>query len=144
MRPNAPRHALGWLDQEAGFRALADRAQRLLALQEDLRRSAAGLELTALGVEHDCLLVGTPGAAVAAKLRQMEPTIVEDLYSRGWQIKRIRFRPQPKAGSAAARFEARAAIPASALARLGDLAKETSSPALKEALANLLRGQRRP
>jgi hypothetical protein len=143
MKPGPPRHALGWLEQQAEFRALTDRAQQLLALQADLRRCAPGLTLIAMGVENDELLVGAPSAATAAKLRQLAPSITTALQGLGWQVKRMRFRPQPGAqGAAAPRHREKAPIPPDALDRLMVLSEQASDPALKEALANLVKGHR--
>ncbi len=142
MKPAATDHALGWLEREAAFRSLTDRAERLLALQADLRRIAPALDLVAMGVEQETLTVGTPGAAVAAKLRQQAPTILAGLNGRGWQVKRIRFRPQPR-GSAPPPppVRPRADIPARALAELSVLSEQASSPRLKEALTHLVRSR---
>ena len=141
MKRTAPRSALGWLEDQAEFRALADRAERLLALQADLSAVSPAHSLVAMGVENEALMVGTPNASMAAKLRQLEPSIVAALRDRGWQIKRIRFRPQPP-GAAGSRPPPRlkAPVPTEALKGLAQLREEASSPALKEALTNFLRG----
>lgn len=145
MGPTAPRHALGWLSDEAQFRSLTDRARRLLALQADLRACAPALGLVAMDLERETLVVGTPGAGAAAKLRQLEPTIVADLASRGWQVKRIRFRPQPIGSAPPVRpFETRTEIPQAALDAMSTLAEQASDERLKQALTNLVaaRGRR--
>ena len=128
------------------FRSLAAarKAERLLQLQSDLRDCAQGLELTALGIEREDLLVGTPGAGTAAKLRQLAPSITRALQARGWQIMRIRFRPQPLIQSLAPRrHRLKDPIPTAALAQLQALGEGASGAVLKEALAHLLRTQRR-
>ena len=141
MKRTASRNALGWLEQQADFRALADRAERLLALQTDLGACAPSHSLVAMGITNETLLVGTTNASTAAKLRQLEPSIVAALCDRGWQIKRIRFRPQPPGANASRPAAAlKAPIPASALGGLASLREEVSNPALKEALTNFLRG----
>jgi hypothetical protein len=144
MNPHAPRHALGWLGDEATFRELTERARRLLALQADLARCAASPGLVAMDLDQDTLVVGTRGAAAAAKLRQLEPTIVAGLQAKGWNVRRIRFMPQP-AGMAppAPPFRARAEIPASALERLQALSEAATDPGLKHALAHLAESRRR-
>jgi len=141
---SAPRQAIGWLEQHAEFRAVANQAQRLLELQADLRRCAPGLALTALGLEAEELLVGVPNAGAAAKLRQLAPSIARSLRDLGWQVKRIRFRPQPATHAAApGSHRLRDPIPVDAVATLETLAERSTSPALKEALAHLVRTQRR-
>lgn len=139
-----PRHPLRWLGQQPGFRELADRADRLLALQRDLQACASAMELQALGVEGETLLVGARGAAAAAKLRQMEPSILACLRARGWPLAKIRFRPR-SAGTTAAPPPPRVKppIPDDAIARLRELAEGASAPALRDAIDGLLRTQAR-
>lgn len=143
MTPSAPRHALGWLERQPEFQALTDRAARLLALQTDLRQCAQARGLTALGVEDDTLVAGTPGAAAAAKLRQLEPTIVAHLVQRGWNVKRIRFKPMP-IGSVAPPMpiSPKAPIPPGALEGFRALGESASNPGLKAAVDTLLRHRR--
>ncbi|MEN9316913.1 MAG: hypothetical protein RIS35_3306 [Pseudomonadota bacterium] len=140
MPPSAPRHALGWLERQPEFQALTDRASRLLALQTDLRQCAPARGLTALGLEDDTLVAGTAGAAAAAKLRQLEPTIIAHLAQRGWNVRRIRFRPLPIGAIAPpVPIEPKAPIPASALEAFRSLAESASNPGLKAAVGALLR-----
>lgn len=143
MTPSAPRHALGWLERQPEFQALTDRAARLLALQTDLRQCAQARGLTALGLEDDTLVAGTPGAAAAAKLRQLEPTIVAHLVQRGWNVRRIRFKPMP-IGSVAPPMPSspKAPIPPDALEGFRALGENVSNPGLKAAVDALLRHRR--
>lgn len=144
MTAPTPRHPLGWLGQQPGFRELTDRAQRLLALQRDLHGCAPASNLQVLGVEADTLLVGAPGAAAAAKLRQMEPSILACLRARGWALERIRFRPSTRGTTAAPPPpRLKPPIPAQALEGLRALSEQASTPALREALSALLRTQAR-
>ncbi|GAA4402161.1 hypothetical protein [Quisquiliibacterium transsilvanicum] len=144
MSSNAPRHPLGWLGQQPGFKELTDRARRLLDLQADLQLCAPALGLQVLGVEEETLLVGAQGAAAAAKLRQVEPSILACLRARGWQLAKVRFRPRSR-GSVppppAPRIKP--PIPEAALEQLRALAESTASPALRQALDDLLRSQAR-
>lgn len=144
MKPSASGHALGWLEQEATFRSLTDRAGQLLALQGELRLCAPTLELIAMGIDQDTLVVGTPGAGSAAKLRQLEPTIIARLGARGWTVKRIRFRPTPRGmAPPAPPVRPRAPIPASVLPALTALASTVEGDALKQALEHLAKAHRR-
>jgi hypothetical protein len=138
------RHALGWLEQQPEFLDAARKAERLLQLQADLRESAQGLELTALGIEGEDLLVGTAGAGAAAKLRQLAPSITRALQARGWQVMRIRFRPQPTAQSnRTPRHRPKTPIPDPALDQLQALCENASAETLKRALTHLIQTQRR-
>lgn len=144
MPPSTPRHPLGWLGQQPGFRELTDRARRLLDLQSDLQACAPALGLLVLGVEEETLLVGAAGAAAAAKLRQMEPSILGCLRAKGWTLARIRFRPRSQGGAPRAPApRIKPPIPDAALEDLRTLAEHTESDALRTALAQLLRTQAR-
>ena len=143
MTNGTSRHALGWLEQHPEFSAAAIRAERLLQLQNDLRACAFGLELTALGIESEDLLVGTPNASAAAKLRQLAPSIARALQDRSWQIKRIRFRPQPVGmGPPPVPFKAKQPVPATAVYSLQMLSEEIQNESLKRALAHFVRTQK--
>jgi len=87
-KPHAPRQALAWLRNEPGFARLGEQATRLAALQADLARGVPTLPLTVVAFERDTLVLGAAHAAVAAKVRQMEPTILGALARRGWRIRR--------------------------------------------------------
>lgn len=139
-RPFPPRHPLGWLEQSPEFRTVTARAERLLALQSDLAQCAPARGLTALELDDGTLVVGTPGAGAAAKLRQVEPTIVGHLSLRGWAVRRIRFRPMP-VGSVAppAPRRPRAAIPPEALRAMEAISRDAASEALGAALRRLAR-----
>ena len=139
-RPTPPRHPLGWLEQTPEFRALTDRADRLLALQADLALCAPGRGLTALALEDGALQIGTPGAAAAAKMRQLEPTLVAQLNTRGWNVRRIRFKPM-RSGMVAPPppWAPRAPIPPDAQRALETLSVGAVSQALREALMRLAR-----
>lgn len=144
MIPAPPRNALAWLARQPEFRALAERSAQLLALQGDLRRYAPARALTALGLDGDTLVVATEGAAAAAKLRQIEPSLVAHLAGLGWPVRRVRIRPRPTGAVAPApEPQARAPIPDQALDAFDRLSEGTSNPALKEALAHLLEKRRR-
>ena len=67
--------------------------QRLAALEKDLRQIQPRLALTPLKLANQILVVTAGSPAVAARLRQFEPSLVEGLRARGWLVGRIRFRP---------------------------------------------------
>lgn len=144
MNPTPSKHPLGWLGQEPSFKALTDRAQQLLALQGDLHLCVPAIALTALSLDKGTLVVAASGAAAAAKLRQIEPSVLACLRARGWTLSKIRFRPRP-AGSVAPppAPRPRAPIPEHALAGLAALSEQASDPALREALERLLQRQAR-
>ena len=67
--------------------------QRLSALEKDLRQIQPRLALQPLKLANQVLVVTAGSPAVAARLRQFEPSLVEGLRARGWLVGRIRFRP---------------------------------------------------
>lgn len=143
--PESARPVFAWLGDDPNCRQLALQAERLVALQAALAAISPLPGLIPLELDDEgSLKVATPGAAAAAKLRQLEPTLVSELVSRGWKVKRIRFRPQPASGEPPPPIIApRAPIPPGALAGFQSLAEGTPAGSLKSALANLLRNQSR-
>jgi len=67
--------------------------QRLSALEKDLGQIQPRLELKPLKLANQILIVTAGSPAVAARLRQFEPSLVAGLRARGWLVGRIRFRP---------------------------------------------------
>ena len=138
--PSVARPALHWLDDQQEFRALAARAQGLVRLQEDLLRCCRHRGLMAVSLEAGTLRVATPGAALAARLRQTEPSLVSALRSAGWPVERIQFRPlRPEDMAPPAPFEPRQDIPRQALDGLRELHGQAEDPRLKQALERLLK-----
>ena len=147
LRPAPARQASHWLDDDETFRDVRDAARRLLAAQRDLDALAPSLRLRILAWRGDELWVDAPNAAMAARLRQTEPTLREGLRSRGWQVSRIRYRSQP-GQAVAAPVAAPRRIPAAGIAALAAL-REAIAPdhPMQRALADLLRhhgGDRQP
>ena len=142
-------HVLAWLGRHQGFDALTARAEVLLALQADLDcldTSATGgaRRLTALGLQDDVLVLSAPGAALAAKLRQIEPSLLAGLAVRGWKVKRIRIQPQPpRQGAPTPPPTPKAPVPASAVAAFEALGRQVDDPGLKRALARFVARRRR-
>ncbi len=137
--PDASRPVFAWLSADPKGHELALRAERMVALQAALTSLSPLPGLTALELDEDgTLRVATPGAAAAAKLRQVEPRLAAELVARGWKVKRIRFRPQPIGGEPAPTFvEPRAPIPGSALAGFDALGRQVPEGRLKQALLRL-------
>ncbi len=150
MAPNEPRKSAttarsvtGWLDTESGFRALAARVDRLVALQARLAAACPRIPMTVVSLDEQTLTVMTPSAAWAGRLRQMTPTLLAVVHQDCIQVSRIRIVPQRRAAAGlATAAPPRAGVPARALVDLAQLMAETEGPALKQALANLIRRQR--
>lgn len=85
------------LNDSAEFRAIIKRAQRLSEVQQQLNRvlpAAFAPMVQVLSLEFGTLTVATGNATVAAKLRQLAPTIVSDLKNSGCEISGIRVKVQ--------------------------------------------------
>lgn len=67
--------------------------ERLSALEKDLQQLQPRLALKPLKLANQILVVTAGSPAVAARLRQFEPSLIEGLRARGWLVGRIRFRP---------------------------------------------------
>lgn len=119
-------------------------ADRLAQLQADLDRLKPGSGLVVNALDGDVLVVTTPGAAWASKLRQLEPSLVAGLVSCGWKVSRIKVRPQPgKTQAKQAGKVPREPIPGPAMTAFAAVADTIDHVPLKEAITNLLRHHRR-
>lgn len=144
MKSASARPVARWLDAEAGFRALAARVDRLVGLQARLAEACPHVPLTVMSLEAATLTIATPNAAWAARLRQMAPTLLEVLRRDCGQVSRIRIVPQRRGRPPAPAASApRPAVPPHALAELTRLSAAIEASPLKQALANLIRHQRR-
>jgi hypothetical protein len=135
--PSRSRQAVAWLQAEPGFASLREQAARLAGVQADLERCAPGLSLVAVALERDLLVVGAAHAAVAAKVRQVEPTIVAGLAQRGWAIRRIRFKPQWRPAPGGPARTPKPAPGPRAIAEVAALAERIEDPGLRAALHRL-------
>jgi hypothetical protein len=135
MKPSRrSRHAVDWLQSEPGFARLGEQAARLVAIEADLRECVPGLALTAVALERDVLVVGAAHAAVAAKVRQMAPTVVAALGRRGWRVASIRFKPQWRPAPSAPPRAAKDAPGPAAVAGIAALSERVEDPRLAAAL----------
>jgi hypothetical protein len=137
MKPLKSRQAIAWLRTEPGFARLGEQAARLAGLQQDLTRCMPALALTVVALERDTLVVGAAHAAVAARVRQLEPTLVASLRRCGWKIDRIRFKPQWRPGAAAPVHAAKTSPGPAAIAGIAALSERIEDPRLKAALRRM-------
>jgi len=101
--------ATDFLRRNDRLAALLPAAQRMAQLQRDcaqaLPTSFKFCEI--LAFNGDDLILATPNAAVAAKLKQQLPKLQESLLAKGWQISNIRLKVQMTVNSVAAAERAR-------------------------------------
>ena len=117
--------------------------QRLSALEKDLQQIQPRLALKPLKLANQILVVTAGSSAVAARLRQFEPSLIEGLRARGWLVGRIRFRPiavhdTPPAPAPRAKEPVSAAV----LDELQTLEDDEMNPELRAALRAFVRRQK--
>ncbi len=142
------RGAADFLRAHDRMAAILPGVTRMVALQ---KACAAGLPLmfdacTVLQLDAGQLVLSTPNAAMAAKLKQQLPKLQEFLQAQGWQVNAIRLKVQ------VTRFEPRVglrappvlpAIATSAFAALGAALDDSPrNQALRAAIEAMVRKQR--
>lgn len=126
------------------FQAVAARVDLLLRTQQVLDARWPDMSLTIIGIRHETALVGTPNAAVAAKCRQLEPSMVEALKPLFPGMMQIKFRPvRSRTKAEAASSNRKRLISGAALEKMDTALASMPAGAGRDALERLLR-RRRP
>lgn len=96
------RQALQWMDSDGQGASVLFTAQRLIALEHSLRQRlpaqlSLGFSVAELSGEELTLM--TFNTAFAAKIRQFQPRLIEQLKADGWPVSTIHIRvsAQPRA-----------------------------------------------
>ncbi len=146
MSAPAQRAAIDWLQTEPAFQGLASKISGMVELQALLNRAYPHGAVEVLSLEGDTLVVAAGHSAAAARLRQLAPSVVNAMQSRGVRVSQLRVRTRRGADGDPRRQPPapRAPIPASALEALHTLRQEARSDSLRDALGALLRQHRRP
>lgn len=137
--------AIDWLKAEPAFREVASRLSSMVELQAMVAASYPQSPVTVLSLSEDgTLAVAARNAAEAARLRQLEPTVVARLRQRGAAVQRLRIRSRRTADavSQAPSAKPRDPIPQNALQAFESLQAQAQSEVLRRALGSLLRHQR--
>lgn len=117
---------------------------RMAALQKDCASLLPEMfsACAILQFESEQLMLSTPNAAVAARLKQKLPHLQDALAQRGWQVKTIRLKVQVTKTVEKSRPSMRLSLPQQALSALATLDSEleesTRNHNLKAALSKLL------
>jgi hypothetical protein len=95
MAKDQSRQALQWMDNDARGASVLFTAQRLIALEQSLRKLLPanlrqGFAVAELSGEELTLM--TYNTAFAAKIRQFQPRFIEQLRTDGWPVTTIRIR----------------------------------------------------
>jgi hypothetical protein len=135
--------AADWLSTDPAYRELALRIGGLVELQAMMSASYPELRVDVLSLEGGTLAVAARNAALAARLRQLEPSVVGALRRRGAAVERLRIRTRlgHDAGAAATPSQPRPPIPQSALSALRDVGAQVEEGALRQAIERLLTHQ---
>ncbi|UCE32383.1 MAG: hypothetical protein JSW68_05610 [Burkholderiales bacterium] len=88
------RSAHDWLRLDSTVEDLIQSQRRLLELQALLDNRFPHLALRATRLAPQAVTLLAPSAAAAAKARQSIPRLIDALQQAGWQISRIKIRPQ--------------------------------------------------
>ena len=160
MRSNSPYHtwssrsgpaAVGAADFLRGngpMAALMPAVTRMMALQKDCASALPAMfrACDILQFEGGQLVLATPNAAVAAKLKQQLPKLQNELQKRGWQVAAIRLKVQVTKSLAPVVHMRSLELPeraVAAMAELGDaLPASPANLALITALRTLVRRRR--
>lgn len=95
MAKDQSRQALQWMDNDARGASVLFTAQRLIALEQSLRKLLPanlrqGFAVAELSGEELTLM--TYNTSFAAKIRQFQPRFIEQLRTDGWPVTTIRIR----------------------------------------------------
>jgi hypothetical protein len=122
---------------------------RMAALQADCATALPAMfnYCTVLSYETEQLVLATPNAAIASKLKQQLPKLQDALRKRGWQISAIRLKVQVPQEIVKKEIVKQLQLPShavSALANLDSALEDTlQNKTLKAALATMVRRHHR-
>lgn len=130
-------------ERDHSFEALRAQAARLQAMQRAIDDRWPAMRLTVLAVRDDSLVVQTPSPALAAKCRQVAPSLLEAVA--GWApgLSRVRVRAATGASLPAPPRPARPerAIGEQALETLQSMTSDLPAGPLRKALQRMIRRQ---
>ena len=117
--------------------------QRLDRLGRDLHTILPSVRLIPIKLDRQVLLVTAPSSAMAARLRQYEPRLVDGLQARGWLVNRVKFRPNTVFMPVPPPPRAKQPVPPRAVESMAALAASGQvTPELRAALEAFVQRQR--
>ncbi|MDO4904241.1 MAG: DciA family protein [Lautropia sp.] len=117
--------------------------KRLSTLSKDLQAILPSIPLRPLKLEKQTLVVTAASSAMAARLRQYEPRLLDGLQARGWLVSRIRFKPSALYAQPRPPARLKDLVPPRGLAAIEALANAPdTSEALRTSLLRFVRKQR--
>jgi hypothetical protein len=120
-----PRDAADFLQSNDGLAALLPAVARMAALQKDCAALLPSMfdACDVLQYDADQLVLSTPNAALAAKLKQQLPKLQAHLVKGGWQVNAIRIKVQVSKPRASEVFVKQIHLPQQAVSALDQLGK---------------------
>ena len=145
MKPVSARRPLDWLTGQVSFQDLSLQAGRLAELQSLLELCAPVKGLRVKALDQTVLAISAPNASIAAKFRQFEPSVLKTLTERGWQISRIRVRPQLNGSIVTSADELpkpKPGVPTAGIAAMEELLKTGVEGSLATAITHFLKNRK--
>lgn len=142
-----PTNKIGkFLTASAELKALSDKAQKLLQLQNTFFDSAPPLLAQACRVKNfreGMLYIVVENAAVAAKLKQLTPRLISNIHKFEPQVTGIQVTVQvTRSRNEAGRPSRKKELSIDSIDKLKDLSEKIPDSPLKSALTNLVRRHR--
>ncbi len=147
-RPKTAKGAADFLQSHDKMATILPTVTRMAALQKDCAAILPAMfdACTVLQFEADQLVLSTPNAALAAKLKQQLPKLQGSLLKRGWQVNAIRLKVQVTKIIEKSRTSKQLTLPAQAVSALTELGSTLeNSPrnnALRAAISAMVRRHR--
>lgn len=147
-RPKTAKGAADFLQSHDKMATILPTVTRMAALQKDCAAILPAMfdACTVLQFEADQLVLSTPNAALAAKLKQQLPKLQNSLLKRGWQVNAIRLKVQVAKIIEKSRTSKQLTLPAQAVSALTELGSTLeNSPrnsALRAAISAMVRRHR--
>ena len=147
-RPKTAKGAADFLQSHDKMATILPTVTRMAALQKDCAAILPAMfdACTVLQFEADQLVLSTPNAALAAKLKQQLPKLQDSLLKRGWQVNAIRLKVQVAKIIEKSRTSKQLTLPAQAVSALTELGSTLeNSPrnsALRAAISAMVRRHR--
>ncbi|WP_374582550.1 DciA family protein [Pseudoduganella sp.] len=141
-RNYAPLEATNFLQGNATLARLLPAVQRMANLQRDCQEvlPAAFKHCEIFAFDGAELTLAVPNTALAAKLKQQVPALLQTLNGKGWQINNIRFRVQMPKGLAHARPSGEGLkLPETAVNSFDELSQKLEPTAANEPLIEAMK-----
>lgn len=130
-----------YLKASSDLAAVTQHAERLIALQnlfEVIAPPALAQQSRVANFNDGKLVLHAANAMIAAKLRQLVPSLSEDFLNRGWKVTAIHVAVQDRGDKADERSQAPAPLGPAARAGLETFARNLTDPHLRDAVEHLL------